>query len=92
MLLAISLAYSATPLSEAGATRLAVRLANEQSVQRFGVSPFQPASSTLRLVRGRWEWEARSRYQRGDLLAQVFFSTTGTDRVVRVNILDSQRD
>ena len=47
-----------TPLTEQEAIALAVNLANQEARSRFKTAPFTAESGDLRLVEGRWRWQA----------------------------------
>ena len=85
----IALATEPEKLPPAAASRLAARLANDDCKHRFGTSPFGASSGRLRFVDGRWKWHAAAGYGYCDLRAEVSFTQSGSDRSVRVNLLDS---
>jgi hypothetical protein len=66
------------------AATLAATLANQQTKMRFDVEPFSPIGAAATLRRGRWEWQARVGYGKGDLHATVSFAQDGTQQRVEV--------
>jgi hypothetical protein len=78
----------ASVLDATAAARRAVSLANADAKHRFGIAPFTTSRGTLRLLRGRWHWEAIAGYGKSDLLARVSFSKTGSDADAQVTLYE----
>ena len=78
-----------TSLTEQGAIALAVKLANQEALTRFKAAPFTADSGDLRLVEGRWRWQALTNVKGADAVARITFDHSGGRPEVYVDLQHS---
>ncbi|CAN5698082.1 hypothetical protein BH09VER1_BH09VER1_04880 [soil metagenome] len=76
-------------ISTDAATVLAAALANKETADRFGVSPFSSGNGKIMIEQGKWTWVAMKGYGQSDLQAVVSVAAGKPTVLITQNTLDA---
>ena len=80
------------PLDAAAATRLAVSLANAETLRNHNTTPFSGDHGKIIMAGDRWSWQDLAGYGKGSLRATVSFDPKGKNQKVDVQLLVDELD